>query len=60
MFDKTYCLIEFRYIGGSMSIKFGSIIVLIVMIFVAKISIDNFNTPQSNDFKVTKLNTKLK
>lgn len=38
-----------------MSIKFGSIIVIIVAMFVAKISIENFNSAQANEVTMTKL-----
>jgi hypothetical protein len=38
-----------------MSIKFGSVIVIIVAMFVAKISIENFNSAQANDVTMAKL-----
>ncbi len=38
-----------------MSIKFGSIIVIILAIFIAKVSIENFNSVQAGEVKVTKL-----
>ena len=41
-----------------MSIKFGSIVVLIVFLFVAKISIENFNSAQAKETNIAQ--TRLK
>ena len=38
-----------------MSIKLGSIIILILTLFVAKISIENFNSAQAKEISVTRL-----
>lgn len=38
-----------------MSVKFGFVIVLILSMFVAKISIENLNTAQAKEVNVVKL-----
>lgn len=40
-----------------MSVKFGFVIVVILSVFVAKLSIENLNSAQAQDFKSTS-NTK--
>lgn len=38
-----------------MSVKFGFVIVLILSVFVAKISIENFNSAQAKEITVVRL-----
>lgn len=38
-----------------MSIKFGSIIIVIVAMFVAKISIENFNTAEAQEVSLSRI-----
>ena len=38
-----------------MSIKFGSIIIVMVAIFVAKISIENFNTAEAQEVSLSRI-----
>ncbi len=38
-----------------MSIKFGSIIIVMVAMFVAKISIENFNTAEAREVSLSRI-----